>query len=107
MTLTVEWRLRDGADALVLVDPSAESVSEVATPGESELKAYLAATGNLQQWRSAISWHSAGEEDRDPNAWGELVLSRADSGDVIYVHPELFWSGVYRWFRSRGLDYNS
>jgi hypothetical protein len=105
--MKVEWRVRDGADAIVLVDPSAESVAAFARPGENELKAYLAVAGNLERWRDSISWQAAAGETRDPTFWGQLVLSRDDDGDVLYIDPELFWDGVYRWFRSRGVDYNS
>src|SRR5487761_188624 len=107
MAMRVEWRIDQGADTIVLVDPSAETVSEVLTPDEGAMKAYLAVTGNLERWRSSMAWRPIEGEDRDPDAWGELVLSRADSGQVIHVNPDLFWEGVYRWFRSRGVDYNS
>jgi hypothetical protein len=105
--MTVEWRFHDGADAIVLLDASAEAVSEVSTPDEVSLKAYLAVTGNLERWRSAMEWQPITGGGCDPDAWGELVLSRADSGEVIDVDPELFWERVYARFRSRGVDYNS
>jgi len=105
--MSVEWRFHDGADALVLVDAAAEAVSEVPAPDDSVLKVYLAVTGDLERWQASMEWRPVSAVSRDPNAWGELVLSRADSGEVLYVDPELFWDGVYRWFRSRGVDYNT
>lgn len=105
--MTVEWRFHDGADAIVLVDAGAEAVSEVPTPDAGVLKDYLAVSGNLERWRSSMAWRPVNGDSCDPNAWGELVLSRADSGEVIYLDPELFWERVYRCFRSRGVDYNT
>jgi hypothetical protein len=107
MAMSVEWRFHDGADAIVLVDASAKAVSEVTTPDEGALKAYLEVTGNLERWQSSMAWSPIDGDSSDPDGWGELVLSRHDSGRVIYVDPALFWEGVYRRFRSRGVDYNT
>jgi hypothetical protein len=40
----------------------------------------------------------------DPDAWGELVMARAQTGEVLDLDPELYWEGIYNWFRSRGVD---
>jgi len=107
MAMSVEWRFHDGADAIVLVNAPSSSAVEVTTPDDGALKAYLAVTGNLESWRSSMRWRPVNGDRSDPNAWGELVLSRSDGGEVTYVDPELFWDGVYRRFRSRGVDYNT
>jgi hypothetical protein len=104
--MSVEWRHKDGADAIVHVDPRVEGVTEVATPDADDLKAYLAVAAGLDQWRGALDWRPVNGGLHNPSEWGELVLSRTDAGEVIYVDPELFWDGVYRWFRSRGVDYS-
>ena len=104
MALSVEWRVRDGADALLLVDSGATAVSE-APPDEGMLKSYLAVTGTADAWRAWGSWRPVGDRGRDPEEWGELVLSRADTGEIIAIDPELFWERVHRWFRSRGVDF--
>ncbi len=31
----------------------------------------------------------------------------ADTGEVIEADPELFWQGIYLWFRSHGVDYDT
>ena len=31
-------------------------------------------------------------------------MSRTDAGEVIHVHPQLYWEGIAHWFRSQGLD---
>lgn len=107
MAMSVEWRLRDGADALVLVDPDSGTVSEVPAPNADTLKAYLAVTGTLASWQGAMAWSTVDRGNRDPDKWGELVLSRADSGEVITIDPELFWERIHKWFRSRSVDYTS
>ena len=106
MTISVEWRLRDGADALVLVDPDSGTVSEVPSLDADVLRKYLAVTSTLDTWRSTFQWNAVDSGNRDPDNWGELVISRADSGDVINIDPELFWERVHRWFRSHGSDYS-
>ena len=103
MTIDIEWRSRDGSDAIVLVDSNAE-VSEVCAPNAASLTDYLAVTGNLGQWRTSLSWDPVQDANRDARGWGELVLSRRDSGEITFMDPELFWEGIYRWFRSRGVD---
>jgi hypothetical protein len=102
----VEWRVQDGADAIALID-SDGSVSEVAIPDAALLKDFLAVTADLSQWRKWTAWRSVDRGKRNPQAWGALVMERSESGDVVSIDPELFWERVYRWFRSRGVDYNS
>ena len=44
-------------------------------------------------------------DQRDPRHWGQLVLSRAQrGGDVLDIDPEIYWDGIYYWFRSQGRD---
>ena len=107
MALTVEWRLNQGTDSIVVVDGNDDAVSEAMTPDAGVLKDFLAVTSNLERWRQWPGWHSVDRGDRDPRGWGDLLIARKDDGEVIDVHPELFWEGVRRWFRSRGVDYNT
>ncbi len=106
MALSVEWRVREGSDAIAVVDPNG-IVAEVAIPDEVLLKDYLAVSADLDRWRKWTAWRSVNADKRDPEAWGELVMGRSENGDVLSVDPELFWERVYRWFRSRKVDYNT
>jgi hypothetical protein len=36
--------------------------------------------------------------------WGQLVLVRADDGQVISIDPERYWDGIATWFRAHGDD---
>jgi hypothetical protein len=105
MTLNVEWRVLDGNDAIAVIDGG--RVTEVAIPDAALIKDYLAVTSDLDQWRKWPVWHATGLEERSPEAWGDLVMDRSDTGDVLSIDPELFWERVYHWFRSRGIDYNT
>lgn len=40
----------------------------------------------------------------DPDGWGDLVISRAENGDILFIDPELYWNGISTVFRSRGDD---
>src|SRR5437763_16127720 len=98
--MSVEWRLRDGSDALLMLNPNESAVSAVSSPDERTLKSFLAATGTADAWQSWPAWRPLEAVDQDPDRWGELVLSRAESGEVISIDPELFWEQVHRRFRS-------
>src|SRR5438067_5716621 len=65
LAMSVEWRILDGADAIVLVEPNAEAVSEVPTPDAAVLKAYLAVSGNLEHWRRSMAWRPIDGDNRD------------------------------------------
>jgi hypothetical protein len=105
-TLRGEWRTGNGPDVVLIVDEDQDRVREVflATPGV--LSKLLTTPGDFQDqaWRSDLS---VDQDRRDPSAWGNLVIARAASGQVITMDPERFWEGVYEWFRSRGVDYDT
>lgn len=106
MASNVEWRVQDGSDAIAMVDSNG-TVAEVAIPDEVVLKDYLAVTADLDRWRKWTIWNSVSADKRHPEAWGKLVMGRSEDGDILAMDPELFWERVYRWFRSRGVDYNT
>ena len=81
-----------------------ERVSEASRPDAAALKAYLAVSGDLERWRGSIAWQPIDRDNGDPDTWGELVVSRADSGEIIYLEPALFWERVHRCFRARGVQ---
>ena len=102
MALSVEWRVRGGADVLLLVDVVGMCVTEAVTPDAGLLEDYLDVTGDLERWRRWTGWRAVGGEEAAPGGWGDLVLSRADDGAVAFADPELYWDGVRRWFLARG-----
>jgi hypothetical protein len=103
--MTVEWRVDREADAILTIDPF-DGVEKVVIPDAAMIKEYLSVAATLDSWQTWNGWQSVEDNRRDPEAWGDLVMERAVNGDVLEVDPELFWERIYRWFRSRKLDYS-
>lgn len=104
MALRAEWRTRGEFDVILVVDDEDNTVREALTADPAKLSRFLTDMGDLNTWRGQRSIDGG---RRDPAAWGRLVISRAQSGEIITMDPERFWDGVYLWFRSRGVDYDS
>jgi hypothetical protein len=104
MGWTAEWRTQgDLKDAVFVLDDEGR-VREAFQASQPVLSRFLARMGDLQSWHGETSVDG---NKQDPEAWGELVIARGSSGEVIEVEPELFWHGIYMWFRSHGVDYDS
>lgn len=102
MSLTIQWRLKPESDTVLVVED--ETVVRVAIPADSMvLSKMLTQPGDLSGWSGGKLLESV---DRDPEIWGELVISRAENGQILVMDPKLFWNGIYEWFRSRGVDYD-
>jgi hypothetical protein len=101
--LKAEWRTKGGVEAILIVDAENNVVRHVLTVDPTVLSNLLTEMGDLKNWRGM---KSVDKGDRDPAAWA-LILSRANTGEVITLDPERYWDGIYNWFRSRGLDYDS
>ncbi len=106
MTARVEWRTRGrGDDALIFIREFGEA-------GDTVLKAWDADRNRLTDFLNEMTdldTDNVGLETdvnhRDPIGWGKLVLSRSQpDGSVLDIDPEMYWDGIYYWFRSRGTD---
>jgi len=106
MARTAQWRTRGQFDDAVLALDDSGTVCEAFTASQQVLSRLLTQLreGELETWRGDAP---VGLDERDPDAWGQLVIARAGIGEVLEVEPELFWHGIYLWFRSRGVDYDS
>jgi hypothetical protein len=102
MALTAEWRTTDASDTILIVDDD-NTVRQALTADAQILSTFLTDTGDLNSW----SGGSVDAAHKSPDAWGELVIARASTGEVITMDPRLFWEGIYSWFRSRGVDYDA
>ena len=102
MALSAEWRTNGEFDAVLILDDG--TVREALTADPAVLSDFLTDMGDLDTWRGG---HSVDEDKRNPAAWGELVIARANSGEVMTMDPERYWEGIYTWFRSRGVDYDT
>jgi hypothetical protein len=101
MEVRIEWRSKaEGDDALLAVEEENETVLE-AWPADHELlRDFLNDMVGLKP-------HARNGGDvarRFPDEWGDLVIARSESGDVLTIDPQLYWEGVAYWFRSRGDD---
>ena len=74
---------------------------EALTADPIVLSNFLTEAGDLHTWRGG---QSVDGDKRSPANWGELVLARASTGEVLTMDPERYWNGIYSWFRSRGVD---
>ena len=106
MTTRIEWRTKGKGDDELLF------VREFGEAGDTVMKTWHADGGRITDFLNemagldtAIASLETDVDQRDPLDWGELVLSRAQpGGDVLDINPEMYWDGIYYWFRSRGID---
>ena len=103
MTLTAEWRKYGEFDVVLVLDGSG-TVREALAANADVLHDFLSTYPSMDTWRGD---RTIDAPLRAPEAWGDLIMARADSGEVITMNPETFWAGVHIWFRSRGVDYNT
>ncbi len=103
MTLSAEWRTSHDSDTILIVRDEA-TVVEALKAEPMALSTLLTETGDLNDWRGD---QPIPGDRRAPAAWGDLVIARAATGEVINMDPRLYWEGIYTWFRSRGVDYDT
>jgi hypothetical protein len=101
---TAEWRTRGHLDDAVFVIDASGSVLDVLPVTPLVLSRFLTARGGFEHLDTTSSERTG---VRDPEAWGRLVMARSGGGEVLEVEPELYWHGIYVWFRSRGVDYDT
>ncbi|HIB12570.1 MAG: hypothetical protein CL755_07190 [Chloroflexi bacterium] len=104
MALSAEWRSRGESDAILIVNVEDNTVREALAIDPAVLSRFLTDMGELSAWRGGEAVDGA---NRDPAAWGDLIIARAATGEVITMDPERYWDGIYAWFRSRGVDYDT
>ena len=102
MPLSAEWRTSDDADTVLIVDED-NQVRDALRANAEVLSTFLNNTRELAAWPGE---RSVPQNKRDPAAWGRLVIARGPAGEVLTMDPELYWEGIYAWFRSRGVDYD-
>jgi len=103
LAFSAEWRSLGESETVLIVDED-NTVREAIAAEPSVLSRLLTNMGELGSWQG-ISPVDA--DKRDPASWGDLIIARAESGEMITMDPERFWDGIYTWFRSRGVDYDT
>ena len=104
MAISAEWRTNGQIETVLIVDDEDNTVRQALAADPIVLSNLLTDMGDLSAWQGE---HAIADDKRNPAAWGDLVIARADSGEVITMEPERFWDGIYSWFRSRGVDYDT
>ena len=103
MSFSAEWRTGIFDEMIVIVEED-ELVRAVLQATPERLSSFLTYPGDFGSWTSD---RALDPDEHDPEVFGRLGLARANTGEVIEMDPELFWDGIYRWFRSRGVDYDT
>ena len=104
MALSAQWRFPGESDAILIVNDEDNTVREALAADPAVLFRFLTDMGELSAWRGGEAVDGA---NRDPTAWGDLIIARAATGEVITMDSERYWDGIYTWFRSRGVDYDT
>jgi hypothetical protein len=100
MARHIEWRRRvEGDESLLAIDDTTEHIVQVWRAEPKLLTDLL---------NDMVDFGPAGDDvevsSLVPEDFGELVISRADDGDVLFIEPRLYWEGMAYWFRSHGTD---
>jgi hypothetical protein len=103
MSLTAEWRKYGEFDVVLVLDGSG-TVRQALAANSDVLFEFLEPYPKVGSWRGDRTIDSP---MLAPEAWGELIMARQESGEIITMNPEEFWAGIHIWFRSRGVDYNT
>ena len=105
MTARIEWRTRGvGDDALLFIGESGEESNAVLKTWEADPALLTDFLNDMVGLDTDAVLVEVDVGQREPQQWGKLVLARSQSGDVLTIDPELYWNGIYYWFRSRGTD---
>ncbi len=105
MAARIEWRTKGkGADALLFVGEFGEDDNTVLRTWDADVALLTDFLNDMAGLDTKVAGLEVDADQRDPEQWGRLVLSRAPSGEVLDVNPEPYWDGIYYWFRSRGAD---
>jgi hypothetical protein len=110
MALRMEWRRRTEGDETILAVETGSNAVVKTWPANTELLMDFlndmvgldptAPNANAE----GKSTNGVDHTQHPPQEWGDVVMSRAEDGDVLWVDPQLYWEGIAYWFRSRGLD---
>lgn len=105
MTARIEWRTKSaGDDALLFVGDYGEVSDTVLKTWDADATRLADFLNDMDGMDTVFTGLETDVNHRDPQASGKLVLARSTEGDVLYIDPELYWDGIYYWFRKHGVD---
>ncbi len=102
MAVRIEWRSKaEGDDALLAIEDGSNTVLDARKADVALLTDFL----NDMTATDYKKGRDGGDvSQRDPQQWGELVIARSESGDVLHIDPQRYWEGIAYWFRAQGID---
>jgi hypothetical protein len=110
MALRMEWRRRAEGDETILAVETGSNAVVKAWPADTDLLAdFLNDMAGLDPTAPNAGGDTKPTNGVDhtqhpPQEWGDVVMSRSEDGDVLWVDPALYWEGIAYWFRSKGRD---
>lgn len=106
MALRLEWRSRTEGDDTILAVQVEDGRPRVVKswPADIDILTDLLNEMVGLDDKPGNGGNGMDYSQRSPQDWGNLVISRSDEGDVLYIDPALYWEGIAFWFRSRGRD---
>jgi hypothetical protein len=106
MTERIEWRTKSpGDDALLLVGQLGETADAVLKAWGADAPMLADFLNDMERLDTSATGREVSVDQRDPQKWGKLVLSRAhEGGDILAIDPEPYWDAIYYWFRKHGID---
>lgn len=100
--IRTEWRTNGDRDAILVVDAGDDTVLAAYPVDSVGLSAFL-----ISSQLPFASARGTGDCGVRPDDWGEAVLSRAATGEILFIEPELYWDRIHLLYRSRGVDYDA
>lgn len=98
----MEWRTKgESNDAILFLEDDRGVVDRALEADPTVLQVFL---NDLVGLDTSGNEQPVDDTNRDPAAWGHLIMARANTLEVIEMDPEAFWDGILFWFRSRGVD---
>jgi hypothetical protein len=106
MAARIEWRTKGkGKDALLYVSEFGEDSNTVLRAWEADPDLLADFLNGMEDLNGEVTQLETDVDERNPDGWGALVMTRAHhGGDILSINPELYWDGIYTWFRAHGRD---
>ena len=102
MELRVEWRTTGDTDnAIVFIDDDNNTVRRAVDGDQNAMGVFL---NDLLSMESGWDEIPVADGQRDPASWGNLVMARANTGEVLEMDPVIFWHLIAVNFRMKGTD---
>lgn len=105
MTARIEWRSNGGGeDSLLFVSEYGESENTALKTWEADADRLTDFLNEMTTLDTSFTGLETDVNHRDPEQYGKMVLARSREGDILEIDPELYWDGIYKWFRVNGTD---